>query len=77
MYRPYYKCRMCGATYAVGPNTDKDIADLCMAELNVGVVGTVAMAPTLTDTHNCTGEHAGSLGLADFIGWRKQEDAQP
>lgn len=68
-----YKCRLCGETYQTGATTGKEVAELCMVELNVGVIGTVPMAPTMTETHHCGGDHAGSLGLADFQGWEKEE----
>lgn len=68
-YKAIYKCRLCGETYRSGTTTGRDIAHACMVELNLGLVGTVALAPTMTETHNCGGDHAGSLGLADFQGW--------
>lgn len=46
-----------------------------MIELTCDIRGTVPMAPTITDVHDCSGEYAGSMGLADFIGWRKMEAA--
>ena len=71
-----YKCRLCGKVYhstAPGCTAEKDRAAVCMVQLHVGVVGIVAPAPTMTETHHCRGDHAGSLGLADFQGWEKEE----
>lgn len=70
-----YKCRLCGAIYSNGVTTGKTIATRCMVELTVGLVSTEPMAPTMTEPHHCGGDHAGSLGLADFQGW--QEEAEP
>ena len=64
-----YKCRLCGERFHNGAETGPDVAERCMIEMNVGIVGTVAMAPNKTDTHHCGGAFAGSLGLADFLGW--------
>lgn len=69
-----YKCRLCGETYHNGGYACKEVAARCMVELNVGLVSTAPMAPTMTETHHCGGDHAGSLGLADFQGWQAEEE---
>ncbi len=69
-YKAIYKCRLCGQGYSDGARTSEEIARLCMEQINVGITGLVAPAPTLTATHHCGGPFAGSLGLADFQGWR-------
>ena len=66
-----YKCRLCGKTYHNGSNTGYGIAEVCMVELHAGHCGTVPMAPAMTETHRC---EDGSLGIADFQGWKKQDD---
>ena len=71
--RAIYKCRLCGAMYSNGATTNKKLAERCMVELNVGLVCTEPQAPTMTETHYCGGDHAGSLGLADFQGWQEEE----
>ena len=68
-----YKCRLCGETYRTGIDTDKEAAEHCMVELVVGVRGREPMAPGMTAVHHCGGDHAGSLGLADFQGWKKED----
>ena len=68
-----YKCRLCGAVYCNGATTGEAIATACMEELHAGLCGTVPMAPRMTETHRCGGPFAGSLGLADFQGWREEE----
>lgn len=67
-----YKCRLCGETYHNGGYAGKKVAERLMVELNVGLVSTEPMAPTKTETHACGGNHAGSLGLADFLGWQEE-----
>lgn len=67
-----YKCRLCGQTFTTVTTSEK-IATLCMVEMHAGICGTVAQAPLMTTTHNCGGDHAGSLGLADFQGWKNEE----
>lgn len=67
-----YKCRLCGETYHNGTNAGEKVAERCMLELNVGLVCTQPMAPTMTTTHHCGGDHDGSLGLADFQGWEAE-----
>lgn len=68
-----YKCRLCGERFHNGAETGPDVAERCMIEMNVGIVGTVAMAPNKTDTHRCGGPFTGSLGLADFQGWEEEK----
>lgn len=72
-YKALYKCRLCGEVFQNGVTTGENMAERCMIELNAGLVCTVPMAPTMTETHNCGGDHAGSLGLADFLGWKKED----
>lgn len=69
-----YKCRLCGERFHNGAETGPEVAELCMIEMNVGIVGTVPMAPNKTDTHRCGGAFAGSLGLADFQGWEMEDN---
>lgn len=70
-YRALYKCRLCGAEYyAPTYTTDQDTAASTMVHLNAGVRGANHMQPNPTGTHVCAGEHTGSLGLSDFLGWK-------
>lgn len=69
-----YKCRLCGKKYLIGVKTGPENAELCMAMLHVGRLNPDPMAPTMTATHYCGGDFAasGGLGLADFLGWQKE-----
>lgn len=69
-----YKCRLCGELYHNGAYAGENVAERCMFELNVGLVSLAPMAPRMTETHHCGGAHAGSLGLADFQGWEREEE---
>lgn len=69
-----YKCRLCGAIYGNSIPINKTLAARSMVELNVGLVRTEPQAPTMTETHLCGGDHAGSLGLADFQGWQAEAE---
>lgn len=73
-YKAVYKCRLCGVTYQPGTTTGKEIAEMCMVEMIVGLKGTKPQAPTMTEMHHCGGNHAGSIGLADFQGWEAHEN---
>lgn len=68
-----YKCRLCGGTFATA-TTGEEKATRCMEMLHVGLLNPEPMAPAMTMTHHCRGDHAGSLGLADFLGWEKEPD---
>lgn len=72
-HRAVYKCRLCGEVYKAAPVAGKDIALMCMIELQTGIRGTIPCAPTIMEPHYCGGDHAGDLGLADFQGWEKEE----
>ena len=74
-YKALYRCRLCGAEYfAPTYTTDQDTAAVCMTYANAGVRGANHMQPNLTGTHVCAGDHAGSLGLSDFLGWKAEEE---
>ena len=72
-YKAIYKCRLCGAVYHNGTCTGGEVAARCMALLNAGITGIEPLTPSITETHYCGGQFAGSLGLADFQGWRMEE----
>lgn len=66
-YKAVYRCRLCGKEYRPGITTDQAMAVAHMEELAAGLCGTVPVAPRLTEPHPC---HDGSLGVADFLGWK-------
>ena len=70
-YKSVYKCRLCGCIYRNGGTTGLTIAEASLAEIHVGICGTVPMAPRKTETHHCDD---GSLGVADFLGWEMEEN---
>lgn len=76
-YKAVYKCRLCGEVFAVTGTADKKTAQECTWALCLGIIHTDPLAPTMTDVHNCGGDHAGSLGLADFQGWEACRRRQP
>lgn len=70
--RAMYKCRLCGEKYPNGTHAGREIALRCMIAQDAGVQGVVPMAPSMTETHTCGGDHAGSLGVADFLGFEEE-----
>ena len=74
-YRALYKCRLCGAEYfAPTYTTDQDTVAVCMVHMTAGVRGANLMQPNMTHTHVCGGDHTGSLGLSDFLGWKAEAE---
>lgn len=73
VYKALYKCRLCGQVFHTSATNNEKMVERCMIELHAGLVCTVPMAPTMTETHDCGGGHAGSLGMADFLGWEKED----
>lgn len=70
-YKAVYKCRLCGERYYNGQCAGTEIAEMVLLEMNVGIRGVIQNAPQKTDTHHCGGKYTGSLGLADFQGWKR------
>ena len=70
--RAVYKCRLCGEVFAGVETGSTKTARTCMVYLNAGVKAVDPLAPTMTKAHECGGDHAGSLGLADFQGWENE-----
>ena len=73
--RAVYKCRLCGKVYRNGAETNEDGAMCNLAMIAVGVKISEPLAPQPQEIHRCRGDHAGSLGLADFQGWEKEAEA--
>lgn len=72
-YKAVYKCRLCGEVYT-GLTTAEELAEAHMVEINARLYGTVPFTVRKTDTHRCGGDHTGSLGLADFLGWSTADE---
>ena len=73
-YRATYKCRLCGELFCAPTyTTDEQTAMSCAVCMVTGIRGINAMQPSPTHAHACGGKYAGSLGLADFQGWKKEE----
>ena len=72
-YRAIYKCRLCGEEYVSAVTGNADIAIKHMVSVTSGYNPTEYIGATITETtmHSCKG---GSMGLSDFLGFRKVED---
>lgn len=71
-YKAIYKCRLCGMVYANGLTTGEEMAYRCTCNVAAGIVGVYAQEPLKLTPHLCEGDYTGSVGLADFQGWRKE-----
>lgn len=68
-----YKCRICGATFetcVAGERVALKQAYMFAAGLSTNE----PQAPAAMWVHNCVGKHFGSIGIADFQGWIKEDD---
>ena len=72
-YRAIYKCRLCGEEFVSAVTGNADIAIKYMVNMTVECdVGQKILNPvTKLLMHSCKD---GSMGLADFLGFRKVED---
>ena len=72
-YRAIYKCRMCGEEFGSAVTTSTDIAIKHMLIVTVQYKPPEYIGTSVTELsmHSCKD---GSLGLADFIGFRKEEE---
>ena len=70
-YYAIYKCRLCGEKF-IQYITEKEKAEAHITELTVGLRS--ISLPLLTETvpHGCIGNYSGSMGVADFLGWKKE-----
>lgn len=71
-YKAVYKCRMCGERYTTGKPVKCETAIAAMNCLALDIKGVIPETPQPTITHICGGDHASSMGLADFQGWEKE-----
>ena len=72
-YRAIYKCRLCGEEFGSAKTGSADIAIKHMVSVTSWSKPTEYIGAPITETtmHSCKG---GSMGLADFLGFRKVED---
>lgn len=72
-YRAIYKCRLCGEEFESAVTTNADIAIKHMLIMTVEYKAPEYIGTPITETsmHSCKD---GSMGLADFLGFRKVED---
>jgi hypothetical protein len=63
---------MCGEKCYTGVTTTRENALRCMIEQEMGATGEAPMAPPMTYTHVCGGDHLSSLGVADFLGFEEE-----
>lgn len=68
-YKAIYKCRLCGEVFTAGGTTEKKTAQHTLVAVCMGYIHPDPLAPGRLDVHDCKGDRAGSLGLADFQGW--------
>ena len=71
-YRATYKCRLCGAKFIQDSAGERN-ALKHITEMAVSIRGGILPQITVITPHCCGGDHAGSLGLADFLGWEKEK----
>ena len=69
-YRAMYKCRLCGNRYPCMGTGSKEIAYKTVVQLTALGYSLESLAPTMTAPHLCP---SGSVGIADFQGWEKEE----
>ena len=72
MYMAAYKCRLCGEVYHKGLPVDESRALVTATMIAAGVQTHATQAPTPQAVHAC--RHVNGFGLADLLGWRKEED---
>lgn len=72
-YKGYFHCRLCESTYFnVVTGSEKTVMN-CMLQITDSIIKPdppEVMCPSLIDFHFC---EDGSRGIADFIGFRKEE----
>ena len=65
----YYKCRLCGKKF-YSCSTDRETASKIMIDIVVDGESKEINAPGLIHIHLCDDK---SIGIADFIGFKKEE----
>lgn len=72
-YQSIYKCRLCGGEFvrAVTGNADIAIKNMVIVTAECDVKQKILNPVTKLSMHSCKD---GSMGLADFLGFRKVEE---
>lgn len=72
-YRAIYKCRLCGEEFVSAATTSADIAikHMLIVTVQYKPLEFIGTPVTKISMHSCKD---GSMGLADFLGFRKVED---
>ena len=72
-YRAIYKCRLCGKEFVSAATGSADIAIKHMVTVTTGIKPLEFIGNPIEETsmHSCKD---GSMGLADFLGFRKVGD---
>lgn len=72
-YRAIYKCRLCGGEFVSAATTSADIAikNMVLMTAECDVNQKILNPVTKLSMHSCKD---GSMGLADFMGFRKMEE---
>lgn len=72
-YRAIYKCRLCGEEFVSGATTSIDVVIKNMLNVTIRyeIKQWIGTPVTEISMHSCKD---GSMGLADFLGFRKVED---
>ena len=72
-YRAIYKCRLCGEEFVSATTGSADIAIKHMVRVTTGIKPLEFIGNPIEETsmHSCKD---GSMGMADFLGFRKVED---
>lgn len=72
-YRASYKCRLCGEEFVSATIRSADIVIKQMVRVTTGIKPLEFIGNPIekTSMHSCKD---GSMGLADFLGFRKVED---
>ncbi len=69
-YKALFKCRLCGKTF-INSETSNEIVALNAAIKAIFGKMSEPLVPTLYDIHICDN---GGIGIADFIGFRKDDE---
>lgn len=69
-YKAIYKCRFCQKSFKDAITGNKDLAEKVLMSVCYDIPINEPQSPTMYRPHYCEN---GSMGVADFIGWEKEE----